>query len=67
MGKEKITPIEMHVYLIKHTSGNIRCRFVREYTRYTGKRELTYYLFRNLQTGRDINLKSRTKILQEIG
>ena len=58
---EPITPESGQIYVIKHTSGLIRARFVG--TREIGwKRKMTHYLFENLVTGRQIEIKSRAKI-----
>ena len=65
-----ITPLVGNLYVIKHTSGMIRARFIREIVynpifntnRLHDRRSTTHYLFQNLKTGRDIIIKSRVKI-----
>jgi len=60
-----ITPLVGNLYVIKHTSGMIRARFIHEIYHanpYGNRRSTTHYLFQNLKTGRDIIIKSRVKI-----
>lgn len=64
-----ITPERGKVYIVKHSSGRIRARFidVREIKGYyAASHKRTHYTFQNLSTGRDIELKSRAKILKEV-
>jgi len=63
-----ITPERGKVYIIKHTSGMIKARFLYSVERGGGSwgRSMTHYIFQNLSTGRDIEIKSRVKIRKEI-
>lgn len=64
-----ITPERGKVYIVKHSSGRIRARFidVREIKGYyAASYKRTHYIFQNLGTGRDIELKSKIKILSEV-
>jgi hypothetical protein len=69
-----ITPERGKVYIVKHLSGLIKARFVGEhesggYSRgpfQSRARTTTHYTFTNLATGRDIVIKSRVKIKQEV-
>ena len=67
-----ITPTPGSIYIVKHSSGLIRARFL--HTRESGRyldpqdpRMRTHYIFRNENTGREITLKSRVKILRPTG
>lgn len=64
---ELITPEVGKVYIVKHSSGMIKARFlyVQEHT-FSNYRNRTRWIFQNLSTGRDIRLKSRVKILREV-
>lgn len=64
-----ITPEIHNHYVIKHSSGMIRARFLRtavytssRSTRLFPRRSTTHYVFQNLETGREITIKSRVKI-----
>lgn len=69
-----LIPERGKVYLIKHASGLIKARFIgekniRSMARASfgiNSRTRTYYLFKNLRTGRDITLKSRARIRREV-
>lgn len=70
-----ITPLVGRIYMIKHSSGLIQARFIREvvYNPTFGVnpfsrrlRSTTHYLFQNLRTERDIVIKSRVKIKREV-
>lgn len=60
-----ITPINGHVYIVHHSSGNAAMRF-EHVSVYTRPRLITRYIFTNLKTGREVVLKSRVKILREV-
>jgi len=65
-----ITPLVGNYYVVKHSSGLIRARFLRElvynpihtYNSLRSLRSHTHYLFENQTTGREIVIKSRVKI-----
>ncbi len=66
-----MTPEVGKIYIVKHSSGYIRARFVGESLSqsYHGPhrlgRTITHYRFENLSSGREIVLKSRVKIKRE--
>lgn len=69
-----ITPLIGNIYIVKHSSGMIRARFIREIVynpvfnpnRLHNRRSTTHYLFQNLTSGRDIIIKSRVKIKSQV-
>ena len=66
-----ITLLVGNLYVVKHTSGLIRARFIREIihnpaNRLYARRSTTHYLFQNVKTGRDIIIKSRVKIKSQV-
>ena len=71
-----ITPERGKIYVIKHSSGFISARFIREavYNPHFNsnrlgapeRRSTTHYIFHNLETDRDIVIKSRVKIRREV-
>ncbi len=70
-----ITPLIGNVYIVKHSSGMIKARFIRESVynpifnpnRFgLERRSTTHYIFQNLKSGRDIVLKSRVKIRVQV-
>jgi hypothetical protein len=67
MKRTLITPESGRVYLINHSSGRIEARFLYTRTRTAFGRngkETKHYIFMNLRTNREIELKSRVKILR---
>ncbi len=66
---EKITPEIGKIYKINHTSGKVYAKFMRVSvlrgysSDYYQSKTRTHYVFNNLKTGREVVLKSRTKIL----
>lgn len=64
------TPAAGKIYLLNHSSGHIRAKFLRESKREGFKsfsqRAYTHYVFENLASGREIVIKSRVKILAEL-
>jgi hypothetical protein len=69
-----ITPIIGKTYIVKHTSGKIKAKFLRDAIYnptfnpnriHNDRRSTHHYVFQNLSSGREIILKSRTKIYRE--
>jgi hypothetical protein len=54
------------VYAVRHSSGTIRAQFLSEILRRSYHRANTHYAFKNLGTGRTIELKSKAKIIKEV-
>jgi len=71
-----ITPLIGHIYKVKHTSGYIAAKFIadriynppqsRYYSFNNQRRSTHHYVFINLQSGREIVIKSRVKIVREL-
>lgn len=70
-----ITPLVGNVYIVHHSSGNIKARFIRDvvynpsfHSSYILRplRSTHHYLFQNLSSGRKIIIKSRVKIRSQV-
>ena len=74
-----ITPLVGNVYIVHHSSGNIKARFIRDVVYNPGAawiewrsmaaaagRSTHHYLFQNLSSGREIIIKSRVKIRSQV-
>ncbi|MDE1971443.1 MAG: hypothetical protein KGI50_07760 [Patescibacteria group bacterium] len=69
-----LTPQIGKTYIVKHSSGMIRAKFIREAVynphfnsnRLFDRRSTTHYIFENLESGRTIEIKSRVKIRREV-
>lgn len=69
-----IDPVPGKTYVVRHTSGLIEARFVREHVYDPPlnpmggrrRRAIRHYVFQNLTTGREITIKSRARIRREL-
>ena len=52
------------IYTVKHSSGIIKAEFLRTST--SQFRKSTHFIFKNLASGREIELKSKQKIRAEV-
>ena len=65
---KKAEPVPGLTYLVRHSSGEVPFRYIRKVDRSYGRgqRALWHFTGVNLKTGREIELKSRTRFIREL-